>query len=61
MATNIDKALYQAPEGIESLAQDAEPIEIEIVDPEACTFKIRQILRSTWSQKKERQKILMPI
>ena len=35
MATNIDKALYQAPEGIESLAQDAEPIEIEIVDPEA--------------------------
>ena len=39
MATNIDKALYQAPEGIESLAQDAEPIEIEIVDPEAVHIK----------------------
>ena len=35
MATNIDKALYQQPQGIESLAQDEEPIEIEIVDPEA--------------------------
>ena len=39
MATNIDKALYQAPAGIESLAQDAEPIEIEIVDPEAVNIK----------------------
>jgi hypothetical protein len=39
MATNIDKALYQAPEGLESLAQDAEPIEIEIVDPEAVHIK----------------------
>jgi len=35
MATNIDKALFQQPQGMESLAQDAEPIEIEIVDPEA--------------------------
>ena len=35
MATNIDKALYQNPTGIESLAQDEQPIEIEIVDPEA--------------------------
>ena len=35
MATNIDKALYQQPQGIESLAQDEEPIEIEIIDPEA--------------------------
>ena len=34
MATNIDKALYSAPTGIEELAQDEEPIEIEIVDPE---------------------------
>jgi hypothetical protein len=39
MATNIDKALYQAPAGIESLAQDAEPLEIEIVDPEAVHIK----------------------
>ena len=34
MATNVDKGLYQAPVGIEQLAQDEEPIEIEIVDPE---------------------------
>ena len=30
----VDKGLYQAPKGLESLAQDEEPIEIEIVDPE---------------------------
>jgi hypothetical protein len=30
----IDKSLYQAPMGIDALAQDEEPIEIEIVDPE---------------------------
>jgi hypothetical protein len=35
MATNIDKALFQQPQGIESLAQDEDPIEIEIIDPEA--------------------------
>ena len=35
MATNIDKALYQQPQGIGDLAQEEEPIEIEIVDPEA--------------------------
>ena len=35
MATNVDKGLYQAPMGLEQLAQDEEPIEIEIVDPEA--------------------------
>lgn len=35
MATNIDKALYQAPEGIDAIAIDEEPIEIEIVDPDA--------------------------
>jgi len=34
MATNIDKALYQQPAGIDALAQDEEAIEIEIVDPE---------------------------
>ena len=34
MATNFDKGLYQAPQGLDELAQDAEPIEIEIVDPE---------------------------
>jgi len=35
MATNIDKALYQQPAGIEALGAEEEPIEIEIVDPEA--------------------------
>jgi hypothetical protein len=34
MATNIDKALYQQPQGIDDLAQNEETIEIEIVDPE---------------------------
>jgi len=34
MATNVDKGLYQAPLGIDDLAEDEEPIEIEIVDPE---------------------------
>ena len=35
MATNIDKALFQQPAGLDELAQEQEPIEIEIVDPEA--------------------------
>jgi len=36
MATNIDKALYQAPEGLEALAISEEPVlEIEIVDEDA--------------------------
>ena len=35
MATNIDKGLYAAPQGLEALAQDAPEIEIEIEDPEA--------------------------
>jgi len=37
MATNIDKALYQNPTGLEE-SMDAEPIEIEIVDPEEVTI-----------------------
>lgn len=35
MATNIDKALFQSPVGIADAAEGEEPIEIEIVDPEA--------------------------
>ena len=36
MATNIDKALYQQPQGIDDLAQDQpDDFEIEIIDPEA--------------------------
>jgi hypothetical protein len=38
MATNIDKALYQQPTGIEELAQEESPLEIEIVDPEEVTI-----------------------
>ena len=34
----IDKSLYAAPTGIEELAQDESPIEIEIVDPESVTI-----------------------
>ncbi len=40
MATNIDKGLYSAPTGIENLAQDEEPIEIEIVDPEQVSIEM---------------------
>lgn len=39
MATNIDRALYAAPMGIESMAEAA-PIEIEIEDPESVTINI---------------------
>ena len=39
MATNIDKALYQQPTGIDALAQDEDAIEIEIVDPEEVNIK----------------------
>jgi len=35
VATNIDKALFRSPQGLESEADGAEPIEIEIIDPEA--------------------------
>ena len=39
MATNMDKALYQAPKGIDQLGEEEEPIEIEIEDPEAVRIK----------------------
>ena len=35
MATNIDKALFQQPMGIDAAGEMEEPIEIEIIDPEA--------------------------
>lgn len=35
MATNIDKALYAAPQGLEALTEEMPDIEIEIEDPEA--------------------------
>ena len=34
MATNIDKALYQQPQSMDDLAQEEDPIEIEIIDPQ---------------------------
>jgi hypothetical protein len=34
MPTNIDKALYQQPQGIDELGEQEEPLEIEIIDPE---------------------------
>jgi hypothetical protein len=40
MATNIDKALYQQPMGIDAAAENEEPIEIEIIDPEAVNIKM---------------------
>ena len=39
MATNIDKGLYQAPVGLDTLGASEEPIEIEIVDPEAVSIR----------------------
>ena len=36
----IDKSLYGAPEGIEALAMDEAPIEIEIVNPEGVSIGI---------------------
>ena len=38
MATNIDKALYQQPIGIDEAAMGEAPLEIEIVDPEEVTI-----------------------
>ena len=40
MATNIDKALYQQPQGMEEMAQDEDAIEIEIIDPEAVNISV---------------------
>ena len=40
MATNIDKALFQQPMGIDAAGEMEEPIEIEIVDPEAVNIDL---------------------
>ena len=39
MATNVDKALYEAPKGLDQLGAEEEPIEIEIEDPESVRIK----------------------
>jgi len=36
---NIDKGLYQAPMGLEAMGMSEEPIEIEIIDPEAVNIR----------------------
>ena len=38
MATNIDKALYAAPMGLDQIGAEEEPLEIEIEDPESVTI-----------------------
>jgi hypothetical protein len=40
MATNIDKALFQQPMGIDAAGDMEEPIEIEIIDPEEVNIGI---------------------
>ena len=40
MATNMDKALYEAPQGLDQLGEMEEPIEIEIEDPESVRIGI---------------------
>ena len=39
MPANFDSSLYAAPQGLEALAADTEPIEIEIVDPEEVNIR----------------------
>jgi hypothetical protein len=43
MATNIDKALFQQPTGIDAAGEAEEPIEIEIVDPEAVNIDMGDV------------------
>jgi hypothetical protein len=43
MATNIDKALFQQPTGIDAAGDMEEPIEIEIVDPEAVNIDMGDV------------------
>jgi hypothetical protein len=40
MATNVDKALYQQPAGIDALGAEESPLEIEIIDPEEVNIGI---------------------
>ncbi|MGL4265388.1 MAG: hypothetical protein ACRCTX_27520 [Afipia sp.] len=43
MSTNIDKAFHQQPVGLDALAEAHEPIEIEIVDPEAVDINLGDV------------------
>lgn len=53
MATNVDKALYQQPVGLDALAQDEAPLEIEIVDPEEVNIGMDGLEISLIPNKKE--------
>jgi hypothetical protein len=53
MATNVDKALYQQPMGIDALAQDEAPLEIEIVDPEEVNIGVDGMEISLKPEKKQ--------
>ena len=44
MATNVDKALYQAPQGLEALAAEEPALEIEIENPESVKINGEDIL-----------------
>ena len=44
MATNMDKSLYEAPQGLEALAEETPDIEIEIEDPESVTVNGVEVL-----------------
>jgi len=44
MAANMDKALYQAPQGLEALAAEEPALEIEIVNPESVSINGEEIL-----------------
>ena len=44
MATNIDKSLYEAPQGLEALAVEEPALEIEIEDPESVKINGVEVL-----------------
>jgi hypothetical protein len=60
MATNIDKALYQRPTGIEELAQAEPEIEIEIVDPEEVNIGIDGLEISLTPEAQDGRRLLTP-
>ena len=53
MATNVDKALYSAPLGLEDRAQEESPLEIEIVNPDEVNIGIDGLEISLSAEPKE--------
>ena len=58
MATNIDKALYQQPMGIDAAAMKEEPIEIEIIDPEVLAWGRANRVAGLNSEQRKRLRLL---